>query len=45
MTTEWTPLEPGVIDHKTYAQGIGTVFELTVKGANERLELVRVARR
>jgi hypothetical protein len=42
LTTEWTPLEPGVLDHKTYAHGIGTVLELTVKGGNERLELVRV---
>jgi len=45
MTTEWTPLEPGVLDHKTYARGIGTVFELTVKGGNERLELERVTHR
>ena len=44
MTTEWTPLEPGVLDHKTYAWGIGTAFELTVKGGDERLELERVTR-
>lgn len=44
LTTEWTPLEPGVLDHKTYARGIGTVFELTVKGGDERLELVEVER-
>jgi hypothetical protein len=45
LTKEWTPLEPGVLDHKTYVRGIGTVLELTVKGGDERLELVRVERR
>jgi hypothetical protein len=41
-TREWTPLEPGVIDNKYYAHGIGEVFEGTVKGGNERFELVAV---
>ncbi len=45
LTTEWTPLEPGVLDHKTYLRGTGTVLELTVKGGDERLELVEVERR
>jgi hypothetical protein len=40
LTKEWTPLEPGVLDHKFYARGIGTVLEQTVKGGNERNELV-----
>jgi hypothetical protein len=40
LTKEWTPLEPGVIDHKLYLRGVGTVFEQTVKGGNERNELV-----
>ena len=40
LTKEWTPLEPGVIDHKYYARGIGTVLEQTVKGGDERNELV-----
>ena len=40
LTKEWTPLEPGVIDHKYYARGIGTVLEQTVKGGSERNELV-----
>ncbi|MEA2449945.1 MAG: hypothetical protein QOG63_1877 [Thermoleophilaceae bacterium] len=44
-TREWTPLEPGVVDRKLYARGIGTVKELTVKGGSERLELVSVAHR
>jgi hypothetical protein len=40
LTKEWTPLEPDVIDHKFYARGIGTVLEQTVKGGDERNELV-----
>jgi hypothetical protein len=41
-TREWTPLEPGVIDNKYYVHGIGEVFEGTMKGGNERFELVAV---
>jgi hypothetical protein len=44
LTKEWTPLEPGVIDHKYYVRGIGTVLEQTVKGGNERNELVSFTR-
>lgn len=44
LTEEWTPLEPGVLDHKMYVRGIGTVLEQTVKGGNERAELVSVTR-
>ena len=44
LTKEWTPLEPGVIDHKYYARGIGTVLEQTVKGGNERNELASFRR-
>ena len=44
LTKEWTPLEPGVIDHKMYVRGIGTVLEQTEKGGNERNELVSVTR-
>jgi hypothetical protein len=44
LTKEWTPLEPGVIDHKYYVRGIGTVLEQTVKGGNERNELVGFSR-
>ena len=39
LTKEWTPLEPGVIDHKYYVRGVGTVLEQTVKGPEERNEL------
>jgi hypothetical protein len=44
LTKEWTPLEPGVVDHKLYVRGIGTVLEQTVKGGDERLELVSFER-
>jgi hypothetical protein len=40
LTKEWTPLEPGVVDHKFYVRGIGTVLEQTVKGGSERAALV-----
>ena len=42
LTKEWTPLEPDVLDHKYYVQGIGTVKEQSVKGGPEQLELVDV---
>jgi len=44
LTEEWTPLEPGVLDHKLYVRGIGTVLEHTVKGGSERNALVSVRR-
>jgi len=44
MTQEWTPLEPGVRDRKWYVKGIGEVKEETVKGGNERAELVSFRR-
>ena len=42
LTQETTPLEPGVVDHKFYVRGIGTVLEQTEKGGDERNELVSV---
>ncbi|HEY6637568.1 MAG TPA: hypothetical protein VIZ61_07790 [Solirubrobacterales bacterium] len=33
LTKETTPLEPGIVDHKYYVQGIGTVKEQQVAGA------------
>jgi hypothetical protein len=41
---ETTPLEPGVIDRKTYVRGLGVVREETVRGGNERYELISVRR-
>jgi hypothetical protein len=44
LIEEWTPLEPGVLDHKLYVRGTGLLVERTVKGGDELNELVRVAR-
>jgi hypothetical protein len=44
LTAEWTPLEPGVLDHKLYVRGVGTALEQTVKGGDERNTLVAVTR-
>jgi hypothetical protein len=36
LTRETTRLEPGVVDHKLYVRGYGTVREVTVRGGSER---------
>ena len=42
LIRETTPLEPGVVDHKIYVRSIGTVREETVKGGNERYQLISI---
>jgi hypothetical protein len=45
LTQETTPLEPGIVDHKYYVIGVGTVLEDTVQGVppgSERLQLVSI---
>jgi hypothetical protein len=42
VSKEWTPLEPGVAEHKYYAAGVGDIKEVSVKGPSETLELVGV---
>ena len=42
LVRETTPLEPGGVDHKVYVRGVGTVREETVRGGDERFELVSV---
>ena len=44
LTAEWTPLEPGTLDHKMYVRGVGIVLEQTERGPNERNELVSFVR-
>ena len=44
LTKEWTPLEPGTLDHKYYLRGIGTVKEISVKGPLEVNTLVSMRR-
>jgi hypothetical protein len=37
---EWTPLEPEVIEEKSYASGVGVVLEEVIEGGSGRIELV-----
>lgn len=41
QTKEYTPLEPGVVEHKFYAKGVGPILAVTVSGGSGREELVR----
>jgi hypothetical protein len=42
VTQDYTPLEPGQVEHKTFAPGVGFVQRDSVKGAKEHVALVRV---
>jgi hypothetical protein len=44
LTKEFTQLEPGNVEHKFYARGIGFVLSVVVKGGKERLGLVNIVR-
>ena len=44
LTEEWSPLEPGVLEHKLYVRGTGIVLDETVKGGDERNALISVRR-
>jgi hypothetical protein len=41
-TKEWSPLEPGAIEHKFYAHGVGLVLIEELKGKTVRSELVDI---
>jgi hypothetical protein len=41
-TEEWSPLEPGVREHKYYARGLGLVLERTIAGGTEEMVLAKV---
>ncbi len=41
-TKEWSPLEPGAIEHKFYARGVGLVLIEELKGRTVRTELVDI---
>ena len=43
LTRETTRLDPGVVEQKYYAEGVGFILGLTVKGGNERSELVSIS--
>ncbi len=42
VTEEWTPLSPDVIEHKSYAQGIGVVYEEQTQGGTATLSLLSI---
>jgi hypothetical protein len=42
VTREWTRLEPGVVEYKYYAEGVGFIYGEMVKGGEEQIELVKV---
>jgi len=42
VTEDWTPLEPDVLEHKSYAPGVGVVLERVVEGGSGVLRLVEV---
>jgi hypothetical protein len=42
LTRESTQLEKGVVEHKYYAENVGFILGLLVKGGDERTELVRI---
>lgn len=44
LTKEWTPLEKGVTDQKSYAPGVGLILEDMVKGGDEHSELASITR-
>jgi hypothetical protein len=45
VTRDWSPLDPGVVEHKHYAAGIGLIREEAVEGESYRVELVELAKR
>ena len=42
VTKEWTPLDPGAIEHKYYAEGVGLVLVRELHGKTVYVELVDV---
>ena len=42
LTKEWSPLKPGVVERKYYAEDVGLILAVMVKGGHERIELVQI---
>jgi hypothetical protein len=40
VTRDWSPLDPGVAEHKHYAPGVGMIREEAVEGETSRLDLI-----
>ena len=45
VTRDWSPLEPGVAEHKHYAPGIGLIREEAVEGESYRVDLTVMSKR
>jgi hypothetical protein len=44
VTKDWSPLEPGIVEQKYYASGVGLVLESLVRGGDDVSRLVSVHR-
>lgn len=44
VTKDWSPLEPGIVEQKYYASGVGLVLESLVQGGDDVSRLVSVHR-
>ena len=42
LTKEFSALDPGAVEQKYYAQGVGFILGVAVKGGDERIELVSI---
>ena len=42
LTKEWTPLAPGVVEHKYYARGVGLVLVEELKGKTQKVQLIQI---
>jgi hypothetical protein len=40
VTREWTRLEPGIVDHKSYVRDVGEIAEQTVRGGHDHQHLL-----
>jgi len=45
VTRDWSPLEPGVAEHKHYAPGVGLIREEAVEGESYRVDLTVMSKR
>ena len=41
-TKDFSPLEPDIVENKYYAQNIGEIKELIVKGGSEEMTLIQI---
>ena len=45
QTAEWNPLEPGVVEHKFYAEGVGMLRAVAVKGESGYEDLTEITQK